>query len=76
MYAIRSYYVKLAGELQKETGVKLLWGTANLFSNPRFTHGASTNPNAHVFAYAAAQVKHAMDATKELGGDGYSYNFV
>jgi len=65
--------VKLAGELQKETGVQLLWGTANLFSNPRFTHGASTNPDAHVFAYAAAQVKHAMDATYELGGDGYVF---
>ena len=65
--------VSLAGELQKETGVKLLWGTANLFSNPRFTHGAATNPDAHVFAYAAAQVKHAMEATRELGGDGYVF---
>lgn len=65
--------VNLADELQKETGVKLLWGTANLFSNPRFTHGASTNPDAHVFAYAAAQVKHAMDATKQLGGEGYVF---
>lgn len=65
--------VKLAGELQKETGIKLLWGTANLFSNPRYTHGAATNPDAHVFAYAAAQVKHAMDATRELGGDGYVF---
>lgn len=65
--------VRLAGELQRETGVKLLWGTANLFSNPRFTHGAATNPDAHVFAYAAAQVKHAMEATRELGGDGYVF---
>lgn len=65
--------VALAGDLQKQTGVKLLWGTANLFSNPRYTHGAATNPDAHVFAYAAAQVKHAMDATKELGGDGYVF---
>ncbi len=65
--------VALAGQLQKETGIKLLWGTANLFSNPRYTHGAATNPDAHVVAYAAAQVKHAMDATKELGGDGYVF---
>ncbi len=62
-----------AKELQKDTGVKLLWGTANLFSNPRFMCGASTNPNAHVFAYAAAQVKSAMDATKELGGESYVF---
>lgn len=65
--------VKLAGELQKETGIKLLWGTANLFSHPRYTHGAATNPDAHVYAYAAAQVRHAIDATKELGGDGYVF---
>ena len=49
--------VQLAKQLQKETGVKCLWGTANLFSNPRYMNGASTNPDAHVFAYAAAQVK-------------------
>ena len=48
---------QLAKELQKATGVKLLWGTANLFSHPRYMCGASTNPDAHVFAYAAAQVK-------------------
>lgn len=48
--------VKLAKELQKKTGVKLLWGTCNLFSNPRYMHGAATNPDVHVFAYAAAQV--------------------
>jgi xylose isomerase len=65
--------VNIAADLQQETGVKLLWGTANLFSNPRFTHGAATNPDAHVFAYAAAQVKHAMDATKKLGGDSYVF---
>jgi xylose isomerase len=65
--------VSLGKKLQKETGVKLLWGTANLFSNPRYCHGASTNPNAHVFAYAAAQVKNAMDATYELGGDNYVF---
>jgi xylose isomerase len=59
--------------LQKSTGVKLLWGTANLFSNPRFMCGASTNPDAHVFAYAAAQVKKALEATKELGGENYVF---
>ena len=62
-----------AKELQKATGVKLLWGTANLFSNPRFMCGASTNPDAHVFAYAAAQVKKVMDATLELGGENYVF---
>ena len=62
-----------AKELQKATGVKLLWGTANLFSNPRFMNGASTNPDAHVFAYAAAQVKKAMEVTKELGGENYVF---
>jgi xylose isomerase len=65
--------VDLARQLQQATGIRLLWGTANLFSNPRYTHGAATNPDAHVLAYAAAQVKHAMDATKELGGDGYVF---
>lgn len=62
-----------AKELQKQTGVKLLWGTANLFSNPRYMSGASTNPDAHVFAYAAAQVKKAMDVTKTLGGENYVF---
>jgi xylose isomerase len=62
-----------AKQLQNATGVKLLWGTANLFSNPRFMCGAATNPDAHVFAYAAAQVKQAMDATKELGGENYVF---
>ena len=59
-----------AKQLQKATGVRLLWGTANLFSNPRYMCGAATNPDAHVFAYAAAQVKKAMEVTHELGGDG------
>jgi xylose isomerase len=59
--------------LQKATGVKLLWGTANLFSNPRFMCGASTNPDAHVFAYAAAQVKKALEVTHRLGGEGYTF---
>jgi xylose isomerase len=65
--------VSHARGLQKSTGVKLLWGTANLFSNPRYMCGAATNPDAHVFAYAAAQVKSAMDATKELGGENYVF---
>ena len=51
--------------------VKLLWGTANLFSHPRFMSGASTNPDPDVFAYSAATVKHCMDATKLLGGENY-----
>jgi xylose isomerase len=62
-----------AKDLQKATGVKLLWGTANLFSNPRYMCGASTNPDAHVFAYAAAQVKKALDVTKLLGGENYVF---
>ena len=59
--------------LQKSTGVKLLWGTANLFSNPRYMCGAATNPDAHVFAYAAAQVKKAIEVTQELGGENYVF---
>ena len=62
-----------AKALQKATGVKLLWGTANLFSNPRFMCGAATNPDASVFAYAAAQVKKALEATLELGGENYVF---
>jgi xylose isomerase len=53
------------------TGVRLLWGTANVFSHPRYAAGASTNPDPEVFAYAAAQVKHAMEATHHLGGENY-----
>jgi xylose isomerase len=62
-----------AKALQKDTGVKLLWGTANLFSNPRYMCGAATNPDAKVFAYAAAQVKKALEATLELGGENYVF---
>nr|WMC96004.1 xylose isomerase [Aminobacter aminovorans] len=54
-----------------KTGVKLLWGTANLFSNHRFMAGAATNPDPDVFAYAAATVKHCMDVTKRLKGENY-----
>ena len=57
----------------KKYNKKLLWGTANLFNNPRFVHGAGTAPNADVFAYAAAQVKKALDITIELGGEGYVF---
>jgi xylose isomerase len=56
---------------QQRTGVRLLWGTANLFSHPRYMAGAATNPDPEVFAMAAAQVKAAMDATKALGGENY-----
>jgi xylose isomerase len=52
---------------QKQTGVKLLWGTANLFSHRRFMAGAATNPDPDVFAYAAATVKKCIDVTKKLG---------
>ena len=63
----------LAKKLQRDTGVRLLWGTSNMFSHPRFTHGAATNPDAHVFAYAASQVKKAMELTKQLGGANYVF---
>jgi xylose isomerase len=56
---------------QAETGMKLLWGTANLFSHPRYLGGASTNPDPDVFSFAALQVRHALDATKRLGGENY-----
>ncbi|MEI2739439.1 MAG: xylose isomerase [Chitinophagaceae bacterium] len=60
-------------EKQKITGVKLLWGTANLFSNRRYMNGASTNPDFHVLAHGAAQVKAALDATIALGGENYVF---
>jgi xylose isomerase len=60
-----------AEEHMARTGVKLLWGTSNAFSHPRFAAGASTNPDPEVFAYAAAQVKNAIDATHRLGGENY-----
>ncbi|GAG31024.1 unnamed protein product, partial [marine sediment metagenome] len=58
---------------QEATGIKLLWGTANLFSHPRYLHGAATSPNADVFAYAAAQVKKAIEVTHRLGGENYVF---
>jgi xylose isomerase len=60
-------------DLQKKTGVKLLWGTANLFSNKRFRNGAGTSCSADVFAFAAAQVKKALEVTVKLGGKGYVF---
>jgi len=65
--------VKVLKEEQQRTGIKLLWGTANLFSNPRFMHGAATTCNADVFAFAAAQVKKCLEVTKELGGENYVF---
>jgi xylose isomerase len=61
------------GEKQKASGVKLLWGTANLFSNRRYMNGAATNPDFHVLAHGAAQVKAALDATIALGGENYVF---
>ncbi len=58
---------------QKESGVKLLWGTANLFSHPRYMNGAATNPDFEVVAYAGAQVRNALDATIKLGGENYVF---
>jgi xylose isomerase len=65
--------VDYAKEKQKQSGVKLLWGTANLFSHLRYMNGASTNPDFHVLAHAGAQVKIALDATIALGGENYVF---
>ncbi len=67
------HMVALAKERQQATGMKLLWGTANLFSHPRYMNGASTNPDFAVVARAAVQVKAALDATVELGGEHYVF---
>lgn len=67
------HMVALAKERQQATGMKLLWGTANLFSHPRYMSGASTNPDFAVVARAAVQVKAALDATVELGGEHYVF---
>jgi xylose isomerase len=67
------HMVGIAKQRQAETGVKLLWGTANLFSHPRYMNGASTNPDFNVVARAAVQVKAALDATVELGGENYVF---
>lgn len=65
--------VDYAKQKQAASGVKLLWGTANLFSHKRYMNGASTNPDFHVLAHAGAQVKAAMDATIALGGENYVF---
>jgi xylose isomerase len=65
--------VEYAKKKQKASGVKLLWGTANLFSHPRYMNGASTNPDFDVVCYAGAQVKNALDATIALGGANYVF---
>jgi xylose isomerase len=65
--------VEYAKQKQSQTGIKLLWGTANLFSHRRYMNGASTNPDFHVLAHAGAQVKAALDATIALGGENYVF---
>lgn len=65
--------IDLVEQLQRQTGVKLLWGTANLFSNPRYMNGAATNPEVASFAYAAAQVKKMLDVTHRLGGENFVF---
>ena len=69
--ALLDEMVDLAAEHQERTGVTPLWGTANLFTNPRYQAGAATNPDPEVFAYAAAQVAHCLEATHRLGGENY-----
>ena len=68
-----STVVDYAKQHQQASGVKLLWGTANVFSHPRYMNGASTNPDFAVVAHAGAQVKNAIDATIALGGEGYTF---
>lgn len=63
----------LLAQLTADSGKKVLWGTANCFNNPRYMHGAGTSPNPDVFAFAAAQIKKAIEVTVKLGGNGYVY---
>jgi xylose isomerase len=65
--------MKVVKDEMQRTGLKLLWGTANMFSNARFMHGAATSCNADTFAYAAAQVKKCLEVTKDLGGENYVF---
>ncbi len=65
--------VDYAKQKQSDTGVKLLWGTANVFSNPRYMNGAATNPDFHALAYAGTQIKNALDATIALNGENYVF---
>jgi len=69
--ALLDEMVDYAAGHQERTGVELLWGTANLFANPRYQAGAATNPDPELFAYAAAQVAHCLEATHRLGGHNY-----
>jgi xylose isomerase len=69
--ALLDEVVELIEGHMARTGLRLLWGTANLFGHPRYAAGASTNPDPEVFAYAAAQVKHMLEVTKRLGGANY-----
>lgn len=64
---------KTLKEEQERTGIRLLWGTASLFTHPRYVHGGATSCNADVFAYGAAQVKKAIEVTHDLGGEGYTF---
>ncbi len=66
-------YVPVMKKMQEQTGVKLLWGTANLFSNPRYMNGAATNPDFAVVSNAGVQLKNAIDATIALGGENYVF---
>jgi len=68
-----NFITDYALEKQKASGVKLLWGTANAFSNPRYMNGAATNPDFNVVSYAGAQIKNALDATIKLGGENYVF---
>lgn len=68
-----SQMIDYAKQKQKDSGIKLLWGTANLFSNKRYMNGAATNPDFNVIAWAGTQVKNALDATIELGGENYVF---
>jgi len=73
-YEIRLHsIIEYAKQKQADTGVKLLWGTSNVFSHPRYMNGASTNPDFHVLACAATQVKNALDATIALNGENYVF---
>ena len=65
--------VAVLKEEQERTGIKLLWGTANMFSHPRYMHGAATSCNADAFAYAASQVKKCLEVTQYLGGENYVF---
>ncbi|MFD0620267.1 xylose isomerase [Paenibacillus sp. GCM10027629] len=65
--------VEMMKQFMKDTGVKLLWNTQNMFTNPRFVHGAGTTSNADVYAYAAAQVKKSLEIGKELGAENYVF---